>query len=198
MPLAANDTCRLSDESLLAASAGGDETAFEELVRRYQGRMIGLACRYTGDHAAGEDLAAEIFLKIWKNAARFKGEASFSTWSYRIAVNTCLNYKRGGAGSGTVSLDEDIESEDGPVKRELPEPARYQPDQALQDAERAAAVRQALDRLPPQQKTAFVLCWFEERSYREIAEAMQVSVGAVESLLFRAKERLKKFLTAGK
>jgi RNA polymerase sigma-70 factor (ECF subfamily) len=185
----------INDESLLKKTAGGDETAFRELVQRYQGAMVNLAYRYTNNLSDAEDVAAEIFFRVWKYAAHFKGNAKFSTWCYRIGINTCLNHKRKkNTVPYTASLDECQPTDEGELKREVADTASLQPETAAQDSERTAEVRAALDRLPPQQKMAFTLCWFEERSYKEIAELMELSVSAVESLLFRAKDSLRKKL----
>jgi RNA polymerase sigma-70 factor (ECF subfamily) len=185
----------LSDEALLKETAAGDETAFRELVRRYQGTIVNLAYRYMNDLTDAEDAAAEIFFKVWKYAARFKGNAKFSTWCYRIGINTCLNVKRKKKTVPyTASLDELRPTEEGEMKTEVADTPRYQPETAVQNSDQAAKVRTALNQLPPQQKMAFTLCWFEGHSYKEIAELMELSVSAVESLLFRAKDNLKKML----
>jgi RNA polymerase sigma-70 factor (ECF subfamily) len=191
---------QFSDETLIKAVADGDEAAFADLVRRYEQRILNLAYRYVNSAAEAEDIAADVFFKTWKHAADFRRNAKFSTWIYRIAVNTCLNYRRDKAASSfrTDSLDKPVPTEDGELPREIAEPAAYQPEHALQNAERRAAVRRALDALAPQQKIAFMLCHFEGKAYREIAEIMGISVSAVESLLFRAKENIRKALVTDK
>jgi RNA polymerase sigma-70 factor (ECF subfamily) len=184
---------RTTDESLLIEVALGDESAFEELVRRYESRVINLAYRYVHDADTAEDMAAEVFFRIWKYASRFRGTAKFSTWCYRIVVNLCLNYRESVKSNPRLEcIDETITTQEGEFKRELPEPPIFQPEVALHFNERKLLVRGAIDRLPPQQKMAFILSWFEGYSYKEIAEIMELSVPAVESLLFRAKENIRK------
>jgi len=184
-----------SDETLLQQASGGDETAFEELVRRYQGGVINLIYRYVHDANDAEDLAAEVFFRIWKYASQFKGKSKFSTWCYRIAVNVCLNHRKAAATRPLFEyIDATINTEEGEWKKEIPEPGHTQPENTAQAGERDASVSAAVNALPPQQRMAFILSWFEGRSYKEIADIMEVSLGAIESLLFRAKENLRKQL----
>jgi RNA polymerase sigma-70 factor (ECF subfamily) len=185
----------MNDETLLAQAAQGDEAAFAELVGRYQNKIFTLVYRFVPDADAAEDIAAEVFFRVWKYAARFNGDARFSTWCYRIAVNTCLNHRKAGRAAPVIEyLDRIFAGDDGDYTREFPEPPRAQPDVAAQSTERDTLIRQAVAALAPQQRMAFVLSWFEGNSYAEIAAIMELSVPAVESLLFRAKENLKKRL----
>jgi len=170
------------DGELAAATAAGDADAFEQLVRKYERPVLSTIYRYVGDRAAAEDVAQEAFLKVWRRAKSFKGRSSFSTWLYRVVVNQCLNFRRKRARAKNVPLDEAIAA-DGPGL-----------DERLDEARRAAAVRAAVDELPPRQRMALILSKFEGRSYREIAEIMRTSTSSLESLLFRAKRNLKKKL----
>jgi RNA polymerase sigma-70 factor (ECF subfamily) len=171
-----------ADAELAAATAAGDADAFERLVRKYERPVLSTIYRYVGDRAAAEDLAQEVFLKVWRRAKSFRGKSSFSTWLYRIAVNQCLNFRKKRARVKNVPLDESLVADD-------PEP-----DERLDADMKAAAVRDAVDELPGRQRMALILSKFEGRSYREIAEIMKTSTSSVESLIFRARQALKEKL----
>ncbi len=171
-----------ADAGLAAATAAGDADAFERLVRKYERPVLSTIYRYVGDRAAAEDLAQEVFLKVWRRAKSFKGKSSFSTWLYRIAVNQCLNFRKKRARVKTVPLDESLVADDPGAEERL-------------DADvRAVAIRAAVDELPGRQRMALILSKFEGRPYREIAEIMKTSTSSVESLIFRARRALKEKL----
>lgn len=170
------------DAEEAAAIAAGDEDAFERFVRKYERPVLSTIYRYVGDRVAAEDVAQEVFLKVWRRAGSFKGRSSFSTWLYRVVVNQCLNFRRKRARVKNVPLDEAVAAADPGW------------DERLDEAAKAAAVRAAVAELPPKQRVALILCKFDGRSYREIAEVMGTSTSSVESLLFRAKQNLKEKL----
>ncbi len=168
-----------SDSELLTLVAAGDQYAFAQLVLRHQSRVLNLAYRFSRDRQDAEELAQEIFFKVWRHARTFKGQSAFSTWLYRLAVNTCLNHRQGKKSRPEpVQLSGDLEA------------GTVQAADELEAAERQSLLENALAMLPPRQKMALVLASYEGKSYEEIAAAMEVSVAAVESLLFRARQRL--------
>jgi RNA polymerase sigma-70 factor (ECF subfamily) len=168
-----------SDPELLALAATGGQEAFAELVRRHQDKVLGLAYRYSRDRQDAEELAQEVFLKVWRHARSFRGDSRFSTWLYRLAVNTCLNFRqREKSRPASLSLEGDFAAANPPAGDELVA------------AEREARLRGALASLPARQRMALALASFSDRSYEEIAGVMEVSVPAVESLLFRARKKL--------
>lgn len=174
--------CFDADAELAAAVAAGDADAFERLVKKYERPALSTIYRYVGDRVAAQDVAQEVFLKVWRRAKSFKGRSSFSTWLYRVVVNECLNFRQKRARGKDVPLDESL-VQGGPG-----------PDERLEGERKAAAVRAAVDELPARQRMALILSKFEGRSYREISEIMRTSTSSVESLLFRAKNNLKKKL----
>jgi RNA polymerase sigma-70 factor (ECF subfamily) len=174
-----------TDEHLISLATHGDEQAFERIVSKYQQAVFNTIYRYTGSQDDVQDLAQEIFIKVWRNAAKFKGKSKFSTWLYRIVANHCINYRRRRR-QQHVSLDELTE------KGQTPESLKVQPDWA--ERKRAENVRTAVSELPERQRLALVLSQFEDKSYREIAEIMKVSLSSVESLIFRARRTLRKKL----
>jgi RNA polymerase sigma-70 factor (ECF subfamily) len=169
------------DRQLIALTAANDQQAFAELVRRHQSRVFNLAYRFSRDRQDAEDLAQEIFFKVWRHARSFRGEAAFSTWLYRLAVNSCLNHRQG----------KKARPEPQTLTGDLPAGgAAGQAGDDLVAVEREARLRAALDSLPARQRLALALASFEDKSYEDIAAAMDVSVPAVESLLFRARQNL--------
>ncbi len=170
------------DNRLIELVAGGDEQAFEQLVRRYQQAVFNTIYRYTGRQDDVQDLAQEIFIKVWRNAAKFKGKSKFSTWLYRITANHCINYRRKNRRQH-LSLDELTE------KGRTPESLKVESDP--EQRRNVELVRKAVDELPDRQRMALVLAHFEGRSYKEIAEIMGISTSAVESLIFRARSALR-------
>lgn len=169
-------------ELALARSAqAGDLTAFEELVRRHQRGLFGYLYRMCGNPADAEEMAQQAMVKAWKGLAGFRGASSFKTWLYRIATNLCIN--RATRRKPMVQLPEN-----------LPAAATSEPAEVYAREQRVTAVRDALDRLPADQRAALVMVEFQEMSYRETAAALGRSVRAVDSLLFRARANLRKLL----
>jgi RNA polymerase sigma factor (sigma-70 family) len=171
-----------TDEHLIRLAANDDEHSFELLVGRYQQAVFNTIYRYTGSSEDVQDLAQEIFLKVWRNAGKFKGKSKFSTWLYRITANHCINYRRKNR-RRHISLDELTAS------GKMPESLKVQPD--WEQERRVRLVQKAVDELPERQRLALILAQFEGRSYKEIAEIMKVSLSSVESLIFRARSALR-------
>jgi RNA polymerase sigma-70 factor (ECF subfamily) len=172
------------DEDLVRRVGEGDKRAASELVRRHLPRMVGLARRMLGDAAEAEDVAQEVFLRVWKHAASWKpGQAKFETWMHRVAMNLCLDRLRRGSRNG------------GEVNPETPD-GTASATRALDDKQRRDRVRDALQVLPERQRAALVLCYYQDRTNIEAAEILGVSVDALESLLSRARRSLKTELAA--
>lgn len=172
------------DEELVRRVGAGDRRAAAEIVRRHLPRMVGLARRMLGDATEAEDVAQEVFVRVWKHAAAWKpGQAKFETWMHRVAMNQCLDrLRRSGRNAGEVSP-------------EAPD-TRASATRALDDRQRRERVRDALQQLPERQRAALVLCYYQERTNIEAAEILGVSVDALESLLSRARRTLKSVLSA--
>jgi RNA polymerase sigma-70 factor, ECF subfamily len=174
---------------LIMATAQGDHEAFERLVRRYQNPLLNFITRYLGDRSAAEDLVQEVFLKVYQAAPRFNPRGRVSSWIFKIAYNLSLN-----------------ELKRRSRLRKMEDHELYREDSADRGSTEAAACHEAaeeflaaLNDLAEDQRAALLLRVNEELSYREISEIMGASVQSVESLLFRARKRLRQSLRrAGK
>lgn len=182
---------------------GGDRAAFGELVECHQQRVVGTVARMLGaDAADAEDIGQQVFLRVWKSAARYQPTAKFTTWLYTITRNLVFNELRRRKHRPTVGFD--TESFDGSAARagfaRLEDPQAPAPDATLLHAELQEAVSLAIAQLPETQRMAVVLRRYEELSYEEIAGVLSLSVPAVKSLLFRARsllrEKLARYLDA--
>lgn len=176
------------DWELLARVAGGDGDAFEPLVERHQDRLVRLCERLLGDAEEARDAAQEVFVKAFRHAGRAQPRGQLFTWLYRIAVNHCLNRMRRGRIARFFSLSAPAEAESAPAFD--PPSEAPSPDRELEERERWRATRRAIDALPESQRTVLLLAKFEGLAYREIAEVLGISLGAVESRLVRAVRRL--------
>ncbi len=169
---------------LLARARQGDLPAFEEIVRRYQRRVYGVALRIVRSHAVADDVAQDAFLRAWQSLDRFELGRPFGPWVCRIAANLAVNHVR-----SPVTREDPLPEGHGETKA-----ARGNPLDAVLDGEAQRLLHEALEGLPPEQRAVFVLRAVEGMSYREIADALGLSPGTVMSRLFRAREKLARAL----
>lgn len=172
-----NDT--ISDEELVARVAAGDRAAYGALVARHLDRTVTVARRILASGAEAEDVAQEAFLRLWQHAGRFRpGEARFTTWFYRITSNLCLDHRR-----KRTALP--LEAAGDPVD---PTPDQHA---VLERTRTARAVASAVERLPERQRAAIALTYDSGMSNAEAARALDITVGAMETLLVRARRSLR-------
>jgi RNA polymerase sigma-70 factor (ECF subfamily) len=172
-----------------------DQEAFAELVQRYQHRIVGVMHHLLGNMEEAEDLAQEVFLRVYRNRKKYTPMAKFSTWLFTIANNLALNVLRSRHRKPTVPLDPGTSGPLGPRPGENAVPAAGDsPSTQLRHRELAGVIRDALNQLNERQKMAVVLNKFEEMNYAEIAEVMGLTTKAVKSLLSRARARLREVL----
>jgi len=177
------------DEShLVARLQAGDEDAFREFVDAYRDRIITVVSRITGGSADAEDLAQETFLKAFVAIGRFAGQSKLFTWVYRIAVNTARDGLAHRRRRPALSLDA------LPAGAVDPPDTADAPLEALGRDELRARVRAAMDRLPEPFRTTLILREMEGHTYEEVAAILDVSIGTVESRIFRARTRLRALL----
>lgn len=175
------------DREVLERVAAGDREAFTELVERHQERVLRLAERFLGDADEARDAAQEVFLKVYRRADAFSPQAKVSTWIHRITVNHCLNRLRRRKIVRFLPFVQGEDPEDPVVEPADEAPG---PEEVLAARRRWRATREAIDALPLSQRSVLVLAKLEGLSYKEIAETLGVSLGAVESRLFRAMRTL--------
>lgn len=187
-PLEANAV----DFTLMERIGAGDHQAFRELVERHQNAVIGTVAKMLGNASESEDIAQQVFLRIWRNAKRYRPDAKFTTYLFTITRNLVFNESRRKSRKKEVSSDEREENSNCPVEAS---PDR-QPDAELLQAELQQAVDAAIASLPETQRMAVVLRRYEQLSYEEIAETLELSVSAVKSLLFRARTTLRESLSS--
>jgi RNA polymerase sigma-70 factor (ECF subfamily) len=175
----------------------GDSEALRELVEAHQLRVVGTVAKMLGDAADAEDIAQQVFIRVWKSAARYEPTAKFTTWLFKITRNLVFNELRRRKRHPAQSLDA-ASDDDRPFQ--TPDHSVKTPDSALLDEEMQAAIQKAIDELPETQRMAVVLRRYDDISYEEIAEILDLSVPAVKSVLFRARtelrEKLKRYLDA--
>jgi RNA polymerase sigma-70 factor (ECF subfamily) len=172
-----------ADHDLMARVARGDSLAFRILSRRHVGAASALARRIVGNDAVAEELVQEAFLRVWLNAPRWRPDAAFRTWLYRIVINLCLNERRR---PSTSPLG---------IAGDPPDPTPP-PDAELAIRERDKVVADAIAALPARQRAAIVLTYHQGLSNAEAADALDTSVSGLETLLVRAKRALRAALGA--
>jgi len=186
------------DARLMMLAARGDREAFDGLLEKHYGRVLGLAARYLGSREEADDLAQEVFLKVYRARHRYRPEARFSTWLYRITVNLSLNWIRARKTRRQVNLGALATESDGDAPGDaaarIADEASPLPLDRLSDLEVHALVRRCLMELPERQRLVVVLFRYEGKGYQEISEILELSVTAVKSLLFRAREALRERL----
>jgi len=181
------------DAILIKAFQGGDKAAFDELVLKHQHKLFNLCYRFLGDYQEANDSAQETFIKVYRSLKRFRFESTFSTWLYRIAVNTCKNRLKSGEyrwKKNTVPLDNPVSpgrsSSIAGIQGEIRSPATE-----LENKERMRLIQEAISALPPEQKEAVTLRDIEGFSYEEIVEITGASPGTIKSRIARARLELR-------
>lgn len=182
----------MTEQQLLQALIQGDEKAFRLLVDTYKNRVYNTVLGFVRHPGDAEDITQEVFIKVFETVATFKQQSKLSTWVYRISVNQSLDFIRHKNRKKRWAM---VTSLFGSNDELLHNPADYvHPGIIAEDKEKAAILFKAIDKLPDKQKAAFLLQKTQDCSQHKIAEIMELSEGAVESLLTRAKTNLKKLL----
>jgi len=183
------------DIRLMLRVRNDDAEAFAELVDRYQQRLVGIMHHLLGNAEEAEDVAQEVFLRVYRSRHKYRPKAKFSTWLFTIANNLALNVLRGRKRKPTVPLPAQESGPLGPRPAEQIVPDReLTPAHGLRQRELQAVIRQALEELNERQRMAVVLNKFEEMNYAEIAAIMGLTTKAVKSLLSRARGKLREVL----
>ena len=184
----------LTDAEVMLKVKAGDDAAFGYLVQKYRRPMVSLMYRMAHNAAAAEDLAQEVFLRVYRSRGTYQASAKFTTWLYRIATNLAMNFRRDTRHErpeNQVSLDEPA-GEDAP-KIDVAD-QRLTAEQNLLRRERLQEIRKRVQSLPERQRLAVVMHKYQQMDYKEIAEVLKLSESATKSLLFRAYETLREQL----
>jgi len=168
------------DVELMRLVAERDMLAYRRLVEKYLNRVLHFAERILGDYAAAEDMAQELWIKVWNEAPRWQPKAKFSTWLYQVLMNSCIDYKRK---KRPVNFAEIEAYDESPGQVDI-----------IISRQKAATVRDAMAKLPERQQIALALCYYEEMSNQKAAEILGVNTGTLQQLLFRARKNLKEML----
>ena len=182
-----------NEQLLLDRSKSGDVAAFEKLIEAYQKKIFNLAFRIVGNYDDASDLTQEAFIRIFKSIANFKEQSSFSTWVYRITTNVCLDEIRKKKNRRMLSLDEEIQVEDGEMKRQVVSGDPL-PDEVAEKEELRSIVSNAINSLPEEQRLVISLRDIQGLRYDEISEVLDCPSGTVKSRINRARQALKNVL----
>ena len=184
-----------NDLRLMQLVGRGDTGAFEQLIEKHQALVAGTVARMLGSNSDVEDIAQQVFIRLWKSARRYVPRAKFTTWLLKITRNLVFNEMRRTKRRAHVRLQSEPGAEDPPVKDER----NLAPDASLLETELQRTIEEAILQLPETQRMALVLRRYEQLSYEQIAGVLDLSVPAVKSVLFRARSelrtRLSKYLT---
>jgi RNA polymerase sigma-70 factor (ECF subfamily) len=184
----------MDDAQVMLRVKDGDDAAFNYLVERYRRAMIGFMYRMVHNSAIAEDLAQEVFLRVYRSRAGYSADAKFTTWLYRIATNLAVNHARDNKHERPevkASLDE--KDEETGLSIDVAD-SRLNVEQQILRRERLQAIRKHVEALPERQRLAVMMHKYQEMDYRQIAEVLHLSESATKSLLFRAYETLRESL----
>jgi RNA polymerase sigma-70 factor (ECF subfamily) len=173
-----------SDIELVNEFKNGNTSAFDEIVKRYQRKVYTLARRILGNHEDADDIAQEVFIKLFYSLNDFKGESSLFTWIYRITVNECKSFLRKKKIREFVQIDE--------VANLLK--FGQTPDQELFEKEERNLIERAVEKLPTKQRMIFVMRFFEDLDYQEIAKILNKPIGTLKANYFHAVKKIQKFI----
>jgi RNA polymerase sigma-70 factor (ECF subfamily) len=188
----------LADNELVLKAQKGDQSAFEELVCRYDRRVLGLIMNFVNNHEEAQDLYQEVFLRVYKGLSKFRFQSLFSTWLYRITTNVCLTHRTSNPAGKWVSIEQDFtemrESPEGkswnkPIPEELT--SQSDSDQKTYSDQISYRIQKALRSLSNQQRLVFVLRHYEGCRLREIASILCCAEGTVKKHLFSANVRMR-------
>ncbi|MEW6535387.1 MAG: sigma-70 family RNA polymerase sigma factor [Candidatus Auribacterota bacterium] len=182
------DLCEYSDNDLISAVREGKIEAFDQIVRRYESKVLGVLYGMMRNSDDARDVAQDVFVKAYKSVDKFRGDSKLYTWLYRITVNMAIDYMRKKQKKAKVEYNDEVKiSDDNPA---VPVD-RISPSKTVQNKELRTKLQEAIEQLPEEQKSTFVLREMQDMSYQEIAGVMNCSVGTVMSRLFYARKKVR-------
>jgi RNA polymerase sigma-70 factor (ECF subfamily) len=182
----------INETELIEQLKQGDETAFKTIVEQWQDMVYNTILGIVQNETEAEDLAQDVFIKVFEKIGTFKGDSKFSTWLYRIATTTALDHLRSKKRKKRFGFLQSLAGSSGDEKEQIPD--FNHPGVSLDNKERAAVLFKAIEALPENQKSAYMLHKLEGLSYRDVSEVLNTTVSAVESLMSRANQNLRKQL----
>ena len=187
---------QLNDTDLIVRAQKGDESAFEELVYRYDRNVLSITIKYANNEDDAKDLYQEVFIRVYRGLKNFRFQSEFSTWLFRITTNVCLTYKSKSKEHLKVSIDKDFDDEENEfsITKELVYDGSS-PEEISSGTDIGEMIKAAVDSLSSQQKMTFVLKHYEGCKIREIAEMLNCKEGTVKKYLFDAIKNLRKKLS---
>ena len=183
-----------ADRMLIARAQTGDASAFNDLIKVYEKAVFNFALRLTSDYDDAHDIAQDAFIRAFNAIHSFRGDASFTTWLFRITTNVFLDDRKKKRAHPVQSLDEYVSVDEGTMARQVEDHAPG-PESIATDKERTAALNRAIQQLPEYQRAMVVMYHIEQKAYEEIAEILEIPIGTVKSRLNRARLALKEILT---
>ena len=183
---ASSHSDEISNSELVRKSQLGDKTAFEQLVIRHQDLVFSLAYKLTGNREMANDVAQEAFIRAWKAIEKFRGDSTFSTWIYRITVNTAWTLRKKAKKHNTLNIDDTYE----PIVID----EKKDPELVAINSDLSSVLINALDKIPIEQRIIVELKNIEGRSHKEIADYLDISVTAAKVRLHRAHQKLRQIL----
>ena len=181
-----NHSDEISNSELVRKSQLGDKAAFEQLVIRHQDLVFSLAYKLTGNREMANDVAQEAFIRAWKAIEKFRGDSTFSTWIYRITVNTAWTLRKKAKKHNTLNIDDTYE----PIVID----EKKDPELVAINSDLSSVLINALDKIPIEQRIIVELKNIEGRSHKEIADYLDISVTAAKVRLHRAHQKLRQIL----
>jgi len=179
----------LTDIKLVELASRGDGGAFERLVLRHQNSVYSQALRITGDRQDAQDVAQDVFIRIYRSLSSFKGDCAFSTWVYRVCSNMCIDFMRKNRKNAALSLAV-IETDDGgEIELDIPD-LSDSPHERYETTERMEILERCLSALPADMREILILREIQGLNYQEIADSLMLEEGTVKSRLSRARKRL--------
>jgi len=182
------------DVALMLRCQSGEEAAFQDLFRKFSPRVLQFARRFVGSEARAEEVTQDVFVQVFRFRHRYRPQSRFSTWLYTIATNLCLNEVRRPERHLRVDLWNRRDGEERPEGPPLPDPAAVTPEEGAAARQLGQRLEALVAELPPKQRAALLLSRVDGLAYRDVAEALGSTEGAVKALLFRATQTLKRGL----